>query len=500
MVTDPMFARVLLQRAVLDTVLRCCLAFCIPVVLDTGARGQVQDSTYLYVADDPTYLYLCVVYATDSDRISARAVPEDDRTAMTATVTRIAGTYEVLRFELEKGVTYDLTFFRSGRKICKDEAFRDRTTGSEVILRHLELEGRPRIRGREPEGKVLLRAHVKDIDHAPSAQDSASIEGGDRRALWSRPLKAQPDDLMMWYVTPGHTYTVSYRSGTHLYTASDTVRKKDWSLDWELTRAGELDPEPGPLPSDTCLATDTVWSECRNGWKRGTIRSACGEQGITAPCAPIIAPNPSKRLVINPSRSDKEACQNWYTTFTKDVPAEIRVDDTRSSSITVDTLIRDAAFRPELGDLLVPGRKGVFRLSKKVRIELVSRYGLVTINSADNEKEFSISGVDPIEFRFGLTGRQPGSDTLEVQAWTLDCGSDEMKRSPYNKLRIPIKVLPIPPPPEPDVNTLDLLKYIKEIGAAIAAIMAVVGYFKGWFGGMFKRKGKDIAAQEASSK
>lgn len=445
--------------------------------------------------DDATYLYLCVVYPSDTARITAHALVRRNGIIIDADERSVGGDYRILMLELEKGTSYEVTFMRGGRTLCVDRAFRSLTGGNQVSLRQLDLEGRPSVKGREPQGKLLLRARVlEDIGRTGDAQ--VSIEGGDERARWSRPLEQLPTGLMMWYVTPGHRYTITCSVGDRRYIASDSVRMEDWSPEWTLSRITDPPPVPAPVPIDTCRWQDTLWSECVRGWRRGTVRGNCGQRTIKISCTALITPVQPIGRIINPSYAEKEACQNWYTTFTKDVPDTMHVGDVRSASITVDTLIRDAAFRPEVGDLLTDGRKAVFRLNRRVRIELVSLYGKVAVTSPDKDLDFSITGLDPIEFRFELSGKGTGADTLEVQAWTPDCGTEEMKRSPYNKLRIPIMVKAAPDAARAGrLSVFDLLlKYTKEISGAMVALLGVIGYIKGWF----KRKVKPTQEKAAA--
>lgn len=133
-------------------------------------------------------------------------------------------------------------------------------------------------------------------------------------------------------------------------------------------------------------------------------------------------------------------------------------------------------------------------INDSLRIEVVSREGFFTVTPGKNNRTRSIRVKDRLVFDFWIVAKgdkdfHADSATLDLIPYTILCGDTSGSVEPREALpySVTIKVTG-------DQWWDEVVKWLNDklvaLGALLAAIAAVIGYFKGWFGGLFKRKEK----------
>ena len=194
-------------------------------------------------------------------------------------------------------------------------------------------------------------------------------------------------------------------------------------------------------------------------------------------------------------KSDSQAnrCSNLHVLASAKPRPEWNVGDVDVMKVKVDPGVYTGAPNSQQGlEEKGASLNGLVYVNDSLRLLLSSPDECFKITGINPDQ--SIRSSDTLVFTWSITAEKTPSKlkddrtTLEVNSYTLDCSTGRWTINPTNTLTFEVTVT------EPFDPIKWLQDHIAAIGGILGGIAVIIGYFKDWFGGLFRKKTKEEGA------
>ncbi|MEO8587937.1 MAG: hypothetical protein ABI432_01080 [Flavobacteriales bacterium] len=222
----------------------------------------------------------------------------------------------------------------------------------------------------------------------------------------------------------------------------------------------------------------------------GDARTTNDKWGSDCVCRGMVVSKTSLPIIEH-SASSELRCSDLHVLVSGKPREAWKVGDVDEVNMEVD---RTAYAGPSSqGESLVAhgdSLRGLIYVNDSLWLELSSPDGSFTIEAGKGNRHRSIRETAPLRFKWTITAAKAPSEekddwtVLKLTSYTLNCNTGNARLEEFNTVEYKVKV----------TEKVDILKWIQEhiaaIGTILAGIAVIVGYFRDWFGGLFKRKEK----------
>ena len=498
-----------------------------------------------------TFTYIATATPYDASKKLSATAEGDDETTMNGIATNPGNKYYNITMTLKKGVNYVISFDIGGVRSPETErVFHPLRTPSLIRNTEILLDRKPMIQKQDPtkNGLVLLTAKTANQSFNAAAMHLVNVVPNDGGS-WSRSTKVAKAGTAFAFVKPGNNYTVGYYVDAKVYEHKGQVatdgRPVEWTLedkgrrkvpctyvygpwgkciggkkyrevkgadpaDCDGAMAAVLDticsqsatPRPDPVnptdptPATSCLSWEVKWmGPCEGGRERGVwtgIPEGCGIRPDTVrKCSSETIPPKPGDPPPRPIPSDKPACSIWHLMVVSDLPNKWTVGETRDVTATIDPgeytrVVQEIRANRDLGD----DRKDLIAVNDSVLLELRSVDTSFAIVDPGRKNKALALLDKPVNFTWTVSAKkQPASDSAEIviDAYTIDCATGKLDFESHVSYHVKVKITA---GGWFKAALTWLNKSLTEIAGILAIIAGIIAYFKGWFGGLLKRKEK----------